>query len=108
MFLYSLTSILVSRFLLRLQAANRASAHASSSADVNSIVFERVVGSLAASIMPGGSDCDEYDASEDADTSIQDAGHVHDALQRMSADEERGSEGTPFVAAQAPIWATYM
>ena len=72
------------------------------------LVFERVVGSLAASIMPGGSDCDEDDASEDDGTSIQDAGHVHDALQRMSADEERGSEGTPFVAAQAPIWATYM
>ena len=81
---------------------------AGSTAPSQSLVFERVVGSLAASIMPGGSDCDEYDASEDAGTSIQDAGHVHDALQRMSADEERGSEGTPFVAAQAPIWATYM
>ena len=49
---YSLTSVLVSRFLLRLQAANGASVHASSNADVTSIVFEHVVGAIGASIGP--------------------------------------------------------
>ena len=47
-----LTSLLISRFLLDLQAANRANAHTSSISEgsAESIVFQRVVGSLGASI----------------------------------------------------------
>ena len=47
-----LTSLLISRFLLDLRAANRATAHTSSTSEgsAESIVFQRMVGSLGASI----------------------------------------------------------
>ena len=47
---YSLSSVLISRFLLDLQAARKASAHVSSSCDVGTIVFQQVFGSIASSI----------------------------------------------------------
>ena len=49
---YSLTSALLSRFVLDLQAAHRESTHASPSCNINSIVISRIIGSLNASIGP--------------------------------------------------------
>ena len=51
--------------MLDLQAANRASAHASSSGDVDSMVFNRVVGSLGASISPDHFTADETEDDEE-------------------------------------------
>ena len=58
---------MISRFMLNLQAANRASAHASSSGDVDSIVFNRVVGSLGASISPDHFIADDSEDDDDGD-----------------------------------------
>ena len=69
--------MLVSRFLLDLQHANRKTLHLDSGADSyadsdrgrggvgGSIVFERVVGSIASSIEPGGYYYDEDDAEDE-------------------------------------------
>ncbi|KAI0730625.1 hypothetical protein C8Q76DRAFT_792776 [Earliella scabrosa] len=72
-FTLPITAVLVSRFLLDLQHANRKTLHLDSGADSyadsdrgrgggGSIVFERVVGSIASSIEPGG-----YYEDEDED-----------------------------------------
>ena len=69
----SLTAIIVSRFILHLQSANlRATDAASSQGQTTShdgsLVFERVVGSLAASISPD----DYFKTEEDHDDSGSD------------------------------------
>ena len=47
-----MTAILISRFLIRLQTANRTSCQETLSESVDTIVFQRVVGSIGASIGP--------------------------------------------------------
>ena len=86
MSLQSLTSILISRFLLRLQAANRVVDHASSGADVHSIVFERVIGSIGAPISP------EDFLSGEREMELWDNEDTTDPVPKESGVEERNVE----------------
>ena len=71
-----MSTTLVSRFLLDLQAANRnaldaASQSSTKPADTGTLVFERVIGSLASSIPLGHGSRDELeDSSEDERTEV--------------------------------------
>ena len=79
--------------MLDLQAANRASAHVSSSADVDSIVFNRVVGSLGASISLDRFIADELQNDEGGD-GVCNTGRSAAALSVSGeADGEEGLEG---------------
>ncbi|RPD57220.1 hypothetical protein L227DRAFT_578128 [Lentinus tigrinus ALCF2SS1-6] len=84
LFTEPLTAILVSRFLIDLQVANRRSLNKTSGlhseGGVESLVFERVIGSLGSSIDPGGSEGDVDDESD---------GWITEVTDRNMADAER-------------------
>ena len=75
--------------MLDLQAANRESAHASSSGDVDSIVFNRVVGSLGASISPDHFTADEPEEDE-GESGICNTGNL--AVSRSESEEVRSED----------------
>ncbi|RPD73123.1 hypothetical protein L226DRAFT_614371 [Lentinus tigrinus ALCF2SS1-7] len=90
LFTEPLTAILVSRFLIDLQVANRRSLNKTSGlhseGGVESLVFERVIGSLGSSIDPGGSEGDVDDESD---------GWITEVTDRNMADAERADLETP-------------
>ena len=75
--------------MLNLQAANRASTYASSSADVDSIVFNRAVGSLGASISPDHFTADEPEENE-GESGICNTGNL--AVSRSESQEARSED----------------
>ncbi|KAI0704474.1 hypothetical protein C8T65DRAFT_741038 [Cerioporus squamosus] len=80
-----LTCILVSRFLLDLQGATRKSLHLGTQAGLqtetadartkSTIVFERVVGSIASTLEPRSNDSDDTVLEEDRTDAVNDFGH---------------------------------
>ncbi len=93
---------MVSRFLLNLQAANaKAVEHTSSSSGVSqpgapgteSLVFERVIGSLGSGLVPDADILDDVDYAEESASDSNTAGNFSGAARRIQTGlEEEDSE----------------
>ncbi|KAI0806690.1 hypothetical protein C8Q74DRAFT_1442691 [Fomes fomentarius] len=101
-FTQPLTTILVSRFLLNLQAANaKAVDHTSSSGRLSqpgapgteSLVFERVIGSLGSGLVPDADILDDVDYAEESASDSNTAGASSGPARRIQTGlEEESSE----------------
>ncbi|PIL30356.1 hypothetical protein GSI_07541 [Ganoderma sinense ZZ0214-1] len=93
----SVTAILVQRFLIHLQLANRKALHVGTSQNAGSsqdsmgtLVFERVVGSLSASLTP-----DDYVSSTDVDSAMFSKSSDASDAGEGDVDDGRGKESIP-------------
>ena len=89
-----MTAVLVSRFLLHLQAANRTAidhdASISSEAHDSSLVFNRVIGSLASSLVFADNGI-ENNTSSDMNSDSMETDYCVSKLSKTAFDEEVGA-----------------